>query len=65
MRIQSINQNTYVSLSRCESLVLYRTMYGNKAIEVQRRNDFVVGPDNTLFGGLSVCLGSWWNKLNN
>ena len=18
-----------------------------------------------LFGGISVCLGSWWNKLNN
>ena len=34
------------------------------AMEVQRRNNFVVGSDNTekLFGGLSVCLGSWWNK---
>ena len=33
--------------SRCESSVLYRIMYGNKAMEVQERNNFVVGSDNT------------------
>ena len=35
------------TLSRCESLGLYRIMYGNRAMEVQRRNIFVVGSDNT------------------
>ena len=34
-------------LLRCESLVLYRIMYGNRAMKVQRRNNFVVGSDNT------------------
>ena len=34
-------------LPRCESLVLYRIMYGNRAMEVQRTNSFVVGSDNT------------------
>ena len=34
-------------VSKCESLVLYRTMYGNRAMEVQRRNNFVVGLDKT------------------
>ena len=40
------------SMSRCESLVLYRIMYGNRAMEVQRRNNFVVGSDNTEILGL-------------
>ena len=35
------------ALSRCESLALYRIMYGNRATEVQRGNNFVVGSDNT------------------
>ena len=34
-------------MSRCESLVLHRIMYGNRVMEVQRRHHFVVGSDNT------------------
>ena len=37
-------------------------MYGNRAMEVQRRNDFVAGSDNTEILGLQRLLGSWWNK---
>ena len=34
-----------------------------RVMEVQRRNNFVVGSDNTgIVWGLSVCLGSWWNE---
>ena len=31
---------------RCESLVLYRIMYGNRVMKVQQRYNFVVGSDN-------------------
>ena len=44
-------QEIYVTMptpvSRCESLVLYRIMYGNRAMKVQPRNNFVVGSDYT------------------
>ena len=42
-------------------------MYGNRALEVQRRNNFVVGSDNTkiISWGHSVCLGHGEIKLNN
>ena len=50
-----------LSMSRCESLVLYGIMYGNKAMEVQRRNYFVVGSDNSEILGSWRLLGSWWN----
>ena len=46
-------------------LVLYRIMYGNRAMEVQRRNNFIVGSDNTEIWGPWRLLVSWWNKLNN
>ena len=32
---------------RCESLVLYRIMYGNRVMKVQGSNNFVVGLDYT------------------
>ena len=35
------------NISRCELLVLYRIMYGNRAMKVQRRANFVVGSNNT------------------
>ena len=34
-------------LLRCDSLVLYRIMDGNRVVKVQRRNNFVVGSDYT------------------
>ena len=54
-------------VSRCESLVLYRIMYGNRVMEVQRRNNFVVGSDNTelISWGPGVCWGHGGIKLNN
>ena len=54
-------------LSRCESLVLYRIVYGNRVMEVQRRNHFVVGTDNTEIISWShgVCWGHGGIKLNN
>ena len=35
------------TMLRCESLVLYRIMYGNKVMKVQGRNSLVVGSDYT------------------
>ena len=54
-------------LSRCGSLVLYRFVYGNRVMEVQRRNHFVVGTDNTeiIFWGHGVCWAHGGIKLNN
>ena len=51
----------------CESLVLYRIMYGNSVMEVQRRNNCVVGSDNTeiISWGHGVCWGHGEIKLNN
>ena len=40
-------QSSKEPLSRYEYLVLCRIMYGNRVMEVQRRNNFVVGSDNT------------------
>ena len=43
-------------------------MYGNRAVmEVQRRNNFVVGSDNTeiITWGRGVCWGHGGIKLNN
>ena len=37
-------------------------MYENRAMEVQRRNNFIVGSDNTEILGSWRLLGSWWNK---
>ena len=67
---QSINEVTHITIeskrvyathplplrrmSRCESLVLYRIMYGNRAMVVQQRNNFVVGSDNT-----EIVWGPW------
>ena len=53
-------------LSRCESLVLYRIMYGNRFMEVQRRNNFVANSDNTeiISWGRGVCWGHGGIKLN-
>ena len=34
------------TLSRCESLLLYQIMHGNRVMEVQRRKKNVVGSDN-------------------
>ena len=48
-------------MSRCESLVLYRIMYGNRVMEVQRRNSFVVCTDNTEI----ISKGHGGIKLNN
>ena len=51
-----------MGVSRCEYLVLYRIMYGNRAMEVQRRSNFAVGSDNAEILGSYRLLGSWWNK---
>ena len=57
----------YHPLLRCESLVLYRIMYENRVMEVHRRNNFVVGSDNTeiISWGHGVCWGRGGIKLNN
>ena len=41
---------------KCESLVLYRIMYGNRVMEEQRRNNFVVG-SLKLSLGVMVFVG--------
>ena len=43
---------------RCESLVLYRIMYGCRVMKVQRRNNFVVGSDTTEI--ISLGRGGCW-----
>ena len=50
---------------RCESLVLYRIMYGNGVMEVQLRNNLVVGSDNTenIAWGHGVCWAHGGIKL--
>ena len=42
-------------------------MYGNGVMEVQRRNNFVIGSDNTeiISWGRGVCWGHGGIKLNN
>ena len=42
-------------------------MYGNRVVEVQRKNNFVVGLDNTeiIYWGRGVCWGHGGIKLNN
>ena len=45
------------SMLRCESLVLYRMMYGNWVMEVQRRNNFVVGSLKLSPGVIMVFVG--------
>ena len=40
-------------------------MYGNKAMEAQRRKNFAVGSDNTEILGRSVCWGHGGIKINN
>ena len=46
---------------RCESLVIYRIMYGNRVMDVQRRNNFVVGSNNIEI----ISWGHGGIKLNN
>ena len=53
------------ALSRCESLVLYRIMYGNRAIEVQRETILLLVQTILKSWGRSVCWGHGGIKLNN
>ena len=48
-------------------MVLYRIMYGNRVMEVQRRNNFAVGSDDTEISswGRGVCWGHGGIKLSN
>ena len=61
-----LRRHLMYSLSRCEYLVPYRIMYGNRVMKVQRRNILLlVQTTLKLFLGVMTFVGVIGIKLNN